>query len=169
MDLGEPKDINTRRKMKLLNEKNTDKKYLFEQYRMFLQSASEISDRRQKANEYFLTANTILVSLIVFISQYQQIKNPKTIITFIAAVGLINSMVTYFMIRSYKQLNAAKFKIIHELEELLPARLYSYEWQLLGEGKNRKEYWPFSHLELKIPLIFGIVYLGLGLLYFVHH
>jgi hypothetical protein len=49
-----------------------------------------ISNRRQKANEYFLTINTILVSLIVFVSQYKQIKDPKLIILFVAVIGLIN-------------------------------------------------------------------------------
>lgn len=150
--------------MKLLN-KNKNNDLLFEQYKLYMQSASEISDRRQKANEYFLTVNTILVSLIVFISQYEKVKNPELIISFIAVIGIINSIITYFMIRSYKQLNSAKFKIIHELEDDLPANLYSYEWELLGKGKDRKKYWPFSHLELKIPLLFGVVYAVLGLLY----
>ncbi len=152
--------------MKLINNKK-DSLTLFEQYKLYLQSASEISDRRQKANEYFLTVNTILVSLIVFISQYEKVKNPELIITFIAVIGIVNSIITYFIIRSYKQLNSAKFKIIHELESDLPANLYSYEWVLLGKGVDRKKYWPFSHLELKIPFLFGVVYLALGLLYLI--
>lgn len=153
--------------MKLLNPKNTDKEQLFEQYKLYLSGASEISNRRQKANEYFLTTNTILVSLIVFVSQYKQINDPKLIILFIAVIGLINSVITYYIIRSYKQINSVKFQVLHELEASLPANLYAYEWKLLGEGKNRKKYWPFSRLELKIPLLFGVIFIVLALLYFV--
>lgn len=152
--------------MKLLNSKNTDKHQLFEQYKIYIDGATEISNRRQKANEYFLTVNTILVSLIVFVSQYKQINDPRLIICFIAVVGLINSVITYFLIRSYKQLNTVKFQVLHELEAALPANLYAYEWEKLGKGKNRKKYWPFSHLELKIPLLFSAIFIVLALLYY---
>lgn len=148
--------------IKLINDQ-ANKDALLEQYRLYLSSASEISDRRQKANEYYLTVNTILVSFIVFVSQYDKISDPKMIIYFITLIGLINSVITYFIIRSYKQLNSVKFKVIHELEKLLPANLFAYEWELLGKGKIRSKYWPFSHLELKIPLLFAIVYIGLAI------
>jgi hypothetical protein len=152
--------------MKLLNPKNVDEQRLFEQYKLYLDGATEISNRRQKANEYFLTINTILVSLIVFVSQYKQINDPRLIICFIAIIGLINSVITYFLIRSYKQINTVKFQVLHELEASMPANLYAYEWEKLGKGKDRKKYWPFSHLELKIPLLFSAIFIVLALLYY---
>lgn len=152
--------------MKLLNRGNDDQGQLFEQYKLYLEGASEISNRRQKANEYFLTVNTILVSLIVFVSQYEQISDPKLIICFISLIGLMNSAITYFIIRSYKQINTVKFQVLHELEKSMPANLYAYEWEKLGKGSNRKKYWPFSHLELKIPLLFSAIYIVLTLVYF---
>lgn len=155
--------------MKLLNSKNIDEQQLFEQYKLYLDGATEISNRRQKANEYFLTINTILVSLIVFVSQYKQINDPRLIICFIAIIGLINSVITYLLIRSYKQINTVKFQVLHELEASLPANLYAYEWEKLGKGKDRKKYWPFSHLELKIPLLFSAIYIVLALLYFFNN
>jgi len=62
-------------------------------------------------------------------------------------------------------LNTGKFKVIHEIERQLPASIYDYEWKILGEGKSRKLYFPFSHIEMVIPWIFGIVYVILGVLF----
>jgi len=66
------------------------------------------------------------------------------------------------LIRSYKQLNAGKFEVIHEIEKRLPLALYKYEWEILGEGKDKNKYYPFSHIELWIPWVFGIIYAVLG-------
>jgi len=64
--------------------------------------------------------------------------------------------VCFNLIRSYKQLNTAKFKVLHEIEEKLVMNLHKYEWEILEEGKNYKVYYPFSHIEMLIPWIFFI-------------
>jgi len=46
----------------------------------------------------------------------------------------------------------------------LPIQMYEEEWILLGEGKDRSKYYPFSHIEKLIPFLFGFVYL-LGIIY----
>jgi hypothetical protein len=38
--------------------------HLFEQYKMFVESVEKTSDRRQHANDYFITINTALIALI---------------------------------------------------------------------------------------------------------
>jgi len=38
--------------------------------------------------------------------------------------------------------------------------LYKYEWDVLGRGLNRKLYLPLSHIEMFIPIIFGLIYLA---------
>jgi hypothetical protein len=40
-----------------------------------------------------------------------------------------------------------EFAVIHKIEEQLPLRLYEYEWQILGYGKDPKKYRPFTHVE----------------------
>ena len=75
-------------------------------------------------------------------------------------------IIFWYLIRSYKQLNIGKFVVIHKIEESLPLALYKYEWEILGEGKDKNKYYPFSHIELWIPWIFGILYFTLGI-YFV--
>jgi hypothetical protein len=78
-------------------------------------------------------------------------------------VGIIICIIFWFLLRSYKQINTGKFAVIHKLEEDLPVALYKYEWEILGKGKDKKKYYPFSHIELYIPWVFGFIYLLLGL------
>jgi hypothetical protein len=73
-------------------------------------------------------------------------------------MGLTSSTIFWFLINSYKQLNTAKFALAHEIEEKLPLKLYRDEWKVLGEGRDRKKYYPFSHIEKLIPVLFGSCY-----------
>jgi hypothetical protein len=67
-------------------------------------------------------------------------------------------------VRSYRQLNTAKFKVVGALEDRLPASPYWHaEWVALGEGKDWRKYLPLTHLEQWVPVLFGLVYvIGFG-------
>lgn len=71
------------------------------------------------------------------------------------------------MLRSYKQLNTGKFEVLHEIEKKLPLALYGFEWKILKEGKEKDVYFPFSHVEMLIPQVFGIAYFVLLLVSFL--
>jgi hypothetical protein len=81
----------------------------------------------------------------------------------IPIAGLLVSLAWYSMVRSYKDLNSAKFKVIHELEQHLPAAVFAYEWHHCEHGKG-KAYTPITHTERWIPGIFAMVYIGLAVL-----
>jgi hypothetical protein len=66
------------------------------------------------------------------------------------------------LVKSYKALNTAKFKVIHEIEEQLPVALFDYEWHVCGKGKDREKYVPLTHLERLVPWMFGVLFLALG-------
>jgi len=141
------------------------KNHLFEQYKLYIKSAEKTSDRRQQANNYFITINTALISLIGLFFQIKFFENNTWIKSLLAFVGIIICVVFWYLIRSYKQLNTGKFKVIHQIEENLPLVLYKHEWKVLGEGKDKKVYYPFSHIELLIPWIFGLIYFVLGMVF----
>jgi len=146
------------------NEYGNDyKSHLFEQYKIYIEGIEKTSDRRQHANNYFITINTALISLIGLSFQIKIFENLPWIKSILAFVGIIICVIFWFLIRSYKQLNTGKFAVIHEIEKHLPLALYKYEWEMLGEGKDNKKYYPFSHIELLIPWVFGIIYALLGL------
>ncbi len=138
------------------------KDHLFEQYKLFVESIENTSDRRQQANSYFIAINTAIISIIGLSFQTKIFDQANWLKALLALLGLIICIIFWFLIHSYKQLNTGKFAVVHEIEKELPLALYNYEWKLLGEGKNRKQYFPFSHVELYIPWVFGIIYLVMG-------
>jgi hypothetical protein len=102
-------------------EKYGDKyiEHLLEQYKIYLNSAEQISDRRQKTNEFFLGLNTALVALLGFFSTKSS-DGSTSLITVAALAGLILCFLWYQIISSYKKLNGAKFKVVHAIEKRLP-------------------------------------------------
>lgn len=141
------------------------KNHLFSQYQLYVESVEKISDRRQNANNYFITINTVLISFLGILFQAKLLENIPWVKSLISVVGIIICGIFWFLLRSYKQLNTGKFKVIHEIEQKLPLSLYDYEWKILKEGKDSKVYFPFSHIEMIIPWIFGAVYVILGVLF----
>lgn len=133
--------------------------HLFEQYKHYVESAEKISERRVSANNYLLTVNAFLVTLygLVAASRFHTF---WTILVPVA--GFLVSLTWYRIITSYRDLNTVKFKVIHELEQHMPAALYDYEWQKAEEGRG-KTYHPLSHLERWVPIIFMILYVLLGI------
>ena len=142
---------------------NDYKSHYLEQYKIYLESIENISDRRQSANKFFLTINTIIISLIGLSYQEGALINAPSFLIFTIFTGTLFCIIFWFLIRSYKQLNAGKFKVLHRIESKLPLATYEYEWDVLEEGKDKKVYYPFSHIELLIPWLFGIIYLVLFL------
>lgn len=140
------------------------KDHLFEQYKLYIESAEKISDRRQHANNYFITINTALFTVLGLSFRINFLADIGWLRSLLSIVGIIICVIFWYLLRSYKQMNSGKFKVIHQIEQHLPLRLYDYEWEVLEKGKNKKIYYPFSHIELFIPWIFGILYFIIGLI-----
>lgn len=133
--------------------------HLLEQYKIYINATEKISDRRQKTNEFFLGLNAALVSLLGFITTKTDQSAIINILTLSSIAGMTICYLWYRIIRSYKGLNGAKFKVIHTIEARLPLALYDTEWEMLGRGENRKLYWAFTHIELLVPWIFVGIYI----------
>ena len=133
-------------------------KQFFDQYKMYIDLMDKISQRRATANSFFITANAALLTVA---SWYKD--DFGNYMYLISSVGIVMSLFWFFTIRSYGQLNSGKFKVIHEIEKKLPLNLFEYEWEILGNGKSYKKYWPLSHIERIVPFIFIGLYIALGL------
>lgn len=127
--------------------------HLWNQYKLYVEGADKISDRRQKANEFFLTINTALLGFLGL-----KFIQSAFIITLVCFGAISLCYYWYRLIVSYKNMNGGKFKVIHQIEKNLPLSLYDFEWEMLGRGENKKLYLPFTHIELKIPLVFITLY-----------
>lgn len=139
--------------------------HLLEQYKLFVETAQHTSDKRQNANNYLLTLNSSLVTLfVVFISTFGNHRWNALI----PATGLIVCFIWWSLVDSYKDLNTAKFAVIHELEEQLPVALFRHEWFVCGHNRKKKDkpvedqYVPLTHLERWVPVAFAVLYIGLG-------
>ncbi len=105
--------------------------HLLAQYQLYVKSVEKISDRRQNANNYFITINTVLISFLGIFFQAKILETISWIKCLISIMGIVICIIFWFLLRSYKQLNTGKFKVIHEIEQKLPLALYDHEWRIL--------------------------------------
>ena len=87
---------------------------------------------------------------------------PLGIVWMTAGAGVLVSILWLRMVLSYRNLNTAKFLVIHGIERLLPLRPYDAEWELVGRGERRTFYFPLTHIERLIPLGFVVLHLALA-------
>lgn len=134
----------------LINKDKIDKTILFEQYRIICESADHITEKRQNMNNFYLTIN----SFILTVAGYFSTNNFHNLIPFFASgIGGIICVIWSTNIDSFKKLNSAKFKVIHELENHLPAQIFKKEEEYLYK------YHKLTSIEKKIPYVFLIFYI----------
>ena len=136
--------------------------HALDQYRLYVEMTDRISERREKANSYFLALNTAAVGL----STYLTLSRPGAHALVEASISLAGMTICYLwyrIVRSYRDLNSAKFKVVHEMEAHLPFKPYDAEWKGVGRGKDKKLYLPFTHVEILVPWVFLLLHL-VGLL-----
>ena len=142
----------------LWNEEFADSGSLLEQYKLYVEMADRISQRRGAANTFFLTFNTAVVGALA--GFYKDVPPDVSVAMYAAAAVL--SIAWGVLLRSYRNLNTAKFKVIGVLEERLPANpYYKAEWKALGEGKDLRRYIPLSAIETVVPAVFFLIYIYL--------
>ena len=133
--------------------------HLFEQYKLYVEMADRISQRRGFANILFLTLNTgVLAALSTIVEKSAGMANQG--IQLVALIGLVFSCIAWrSLIRSYRQLNTAKYKIIGAYERMLPSSPYfNAEWNALGEGVDRTKYTPLTVVESYLPVGLATAY-----------
>jgi len=139
------------------------KAHCLEIYKMYVERADAISSRRESANTFFLSVNTVLIGLIGYLDNTQQCTK--------LAIGVAGVILCYFWYRlllSYKGLNSAKFQVVHEMEKILPLSPYDAEWEVLGRGKKSDLYKPFTHIEIVVPWVFLALHVFAVLLTYWH-
>ena len=132
--------------------------HLLEQYKTYVKSAEKVSEQRQKANEYFLAVNTGLVAVLGFVATKTDANTMAVILAFASVAGIVMCHLWYRIVLSYDGLNTGKYRVIHAIERRLPLALYDTEWDVLGRGEKKELYWPFSHIERRVPWIFICIY-----------
>lgn len=137
-----------------MRAKLEDKSAFVEQYKMYVQSADNVSSRRTSSIQYIMAVNAALLSAYGI---YFSISGHLIWAVLIAASGIIISLFSCAIIRQHTNLNVLKFTVIHEMERHLPSAPYQREWELMGSGKDRM-YWPISKIEIGIPVVFCVLH-----------
>ena len=130
------------------------KDHYLELYKLYVSTAEAIGERRQKNNSFFLTLNTTIIAVISYVQLGIHSGESSDLYWLISLSGMVLSYTWYRLIKSYKDINTAKFKIIHQIEKELPLAIYDSEWDALGRGQNQNLYLEFTKIEMVVPWIF---------------
>lgn len=138
-------------------------------YKMLVDMADKVSQRRQTANSFYLSVNTALIGAGVYVSS----AGGGAINTILLAVaGWLVSLFWIRNIETYKDLNGGKFAVITEIKKSLPLAPFAAEWEILQRGDRNSKYrsfWskyrpfqnkyrPFHEVEVAVPLVFVLLH-----------
>jgi|Deesub1362A_J573_1020465.scaffolds.fasta_scaffold04659_7 hypothetical protein len=136
--------------------------HLLEQYKLYVEMADRISERRMQTNKFYISLLSGLLALLSILVSVGKL-NQTLIFVIVSLLGIALCILWHINIRSYRQLNSGKFKVIHEMEQNLPFPCYDKEWEILGEVKEKSKYLQLTRVEKYIPLILSIPYIFLFL------
>ena len=132
-----------------------DRAERLEIYKLLVEMADRVSQRRQAANSFYLSVNTLLVGGSAFLGTIRE-KPWNTLM--ISTAGLAIAVLWLWNIASYKTLNAAKFAVIQDVEKELPLQPFTNEWDKLDPTKAGVRHKPFHTVERLVPWVFVVVY-----------
>ncbi len=139
-------------------------------YKLSVEGADRISARRGTANTFFLAVNGALATTAAILQPVAHAsstapgpKIDRISAVLIATVGLVLAVAWWALLRSYRDLNTAKYKVIQRMEAELPAAPFTDEWNDLKQSTERIKGWRKRYAELGwveqvVPAVFAIVY-----------
>ncbi len=143
-----------------MNESSSEVDYArserMELYKLMVEMADRVSQRRQSSNSFYLSINTLLFSGSAYIGMSDSSVNQ------ILAIGISGILISWLWMRSiesYRNLNAAKFKIINELEANFSYSPFTREWQELDPDGDGVRHRPFHTVEKLVPRVFILIYI----------
>lgn len=122
-------------------------------YKDFVTSSDKVSARRLSASQVFLAINSSIIGLLGYfeIASSNGLKTAAPLaLCIVGVLGIVVCMAWYLLLDTYRQLNDAKFQVIHELEEYLPVKVYKREWSIL----ENIEYASLASFEKWVPGVF---------------
>jgi hypothetical protein len=135
-----------------------EQKNLLEQYKIYIEMADRVTERRTKVNSFYLS---ILTGLFVFSSlpyfKDSIVTAPTKQITLITGLtGIFICILWWINISSYKNLNSLKFQVIIDMENSLPYPCYRKEWD--EKSPRVKKYRRLRKAESLVPIVIAIPY-----------
>lgn len=124
----------------------SDTRVVLEQYKLAVEMADRISRRRYQANRFFVS----IVSALTVLNGSSLIDKAWHTA---AVAGAIVSLCFLWrrLLITYRALNSAKFKVIHEMEKELPFAMFAQEQQYY----KQPGYVSLTATEQSVPLLFA--------------
>jgi len=134
--------------------------HYFELYSLAVEMADRTSARRLTANSFFVTVNTALAAVL----------GGHAFPWYVAVAGIVLSIAWWALLKSYRDLNSAKYKVILAMEEPLPARIFGDEWKHLTGDRVTfslrpailkqwlRHYRELGRIERTVPWVFALIY-----------
>jgi hypothetical protein len=138
---------------------------LFDLYKLAVEMADRVSARRATANAFFLTVQTAFVA-VLGIAAPNLARSPWWVSLAVALAGLVLSASWWLQLRSYRDLNQAKFSVINSVERQLPVQIFADEWAFLKQDRLRRRrdrYAELGVVERIVPAVFAALYILLFL------
>jgi hypothetical protein len=138
---------------------------VLELYKLAVEMADRISARRATANAFFLTVQTTFVAVVGLATPTLR-HAPWWTTLAVSFAGIVLSVSWWLQLRSYRDLNRAKFKVINSIEANLPIKLFTDEWAALVQASSegsRRRYLELGNIERFVPIVFAALYVLLFL------
>ena len=137
---------------------------LLEQYKLYVEMAVRISDRRQFANLFFLGLNAMIAALIgVFTTSSMEYGDLAWRVMSCFA-GMVLCCAWWILLTSLRNLNTSKFQVVQELENGLPMRPSQAEAKLTDYTSSTSPHRLMGKVEGIVPWIYFGLYLVLMLI-----
>jgi hypothetical protein len=143
----------------------------FEEYKLFVEDTARFSERRQITTTTYITINGAIAGLITFLVRDSGFVNWWLVVSILPLIGFGIVICSYWrqLIIKYKRLVGLRLDVLREMEMKLPGSVHMYhrEDDLYPRDAQNKPIprvgLNFSDLEIRLPWLFIVLYIVLGL------
>ncbi len=136
--------------------------HLLEQYKLYIEMADRIGQRRDHSNRFYAGLVSTIVALLVVMGRLGVSGSSWDIALLVAGLlGASLSAIWYINLGSYRALNSAKYRVINEMESHLPYAGCTKEWAYLRPAEGPAKYLQLTRIERFVPLLILTLFVGI--------
>ncbi len=135
---------------------------MLEQYKLYVEMADRISQRRDQSNRFYAGLASAIISLLVVMGRFGVSGSNWDVALLTAGLlGASLAIVWFINLGSYRAINSAKFRVINGMESQLPHAGYTEEWEYLRPAEGPAKYLQLTRIERYVPLLILALFLGI--------
>ena len=138
------------------------KSHLLDQYKLYVEMADRVSQRRDQSNRFYAGLVSAIIALLVVMGRLGVSGSNWDVALLVAGLlGASLSVIWYINLGSYRALNSAKYRVINEMESQLPHAGYTDEWAYLRPVEGPARYFQLTRIERFVPLLVMVLFVGI--------